>query len=46
MLDADRLGRVHGMQVVRVAKLNDAIVALNRLAKDPKANVPACQAAD
>ena len=46
MLDADRLGRVHGMQVVRVAKLNDAIVALNRLAKDPKANVPACRAAD
>jgi PDZ domain-containing protein len=46
MLDADRQGRVHGMQVVRVAKLNDAIVALNSLAKDPKANVPACQAAD
>jgi PDZ domain-containing protein len=46
MLDADRLGRVHGMQVVRVAKLNDAIVALNALAKDPQAKVPACEAPD
>ena len=27
-------------------KLNDAIVALNALAKDPTAKVPACRAAD
>ena len=46
MLDADRRGRVHGMQVVRVRKLNEAIVALEALAKDPKAKVPACNAAD
>jgi Lon-like protease len=46
MLDADRHGRVHGMQVVRVAKLTDGISALEALAKDPKAKVPACQAAD
>ena len=46
MLDADRSGRVHGMQVVRVAKLTDAITALDALAKDPKAKVPACQPAD
>jgi len=46
MLDADRRGLVHGMQVVRVAKLKDAIVALEGLAKDPKTNVPACRRAD
>jgi PDZ domain-containing protein len=46
MLDADRRGRVHGMQVVRVAKLTDGISALEALAKDPKAKVPACQRAD
>jgi Lon-like protease len=46
MLDADRHRRVHGMQVVRVAKLTDGISALEALAKDPKAKVPACQAAD
>lgn len=42
MLDADRSGRVHGMQVVRVAKLKEAIAALDALAKDPEAEVPAC----
>jgi PDZ domain-containing protein len=46
MLDADQRGRVHGMQVVRVAQLKDAIVALEALAKDPKARVPGCRAAD
>lgn len=46
MLDADRRGRVHGMKVVRVAKLTDGISALEALAKDPKAKVPACQPAD
>jgi PDZ domain-containing protein len=46
LLDADRRGRVHGMQVVRVTKLNDAIVALEALAKDPEAKVPACRASD
>jgi PDZ domain-containing protein len=46
MLDADRRGLVHGMQVVRVSKLKDAIVALEALAKDPKAKVPACRPAD
>jgi PDZ domain-containing protein len=44
MLDAAPSGRVHGMQVVRVAKLTDAITALESLAKDPKAKVPTCQA--
>ena len=43
MLDADRQGRVYGMQTVRVTKLMDAIVALEALAKDPKAKVPACE---
>lgn len=42
MLDADRQGRVYGMQVVRVTKLKDAIVALEALVKDPKAKVSAC----
>ena len=46
MLDADRRGRVHGMQTVRVTKLQDAITALEALAKDPDARVPACEAAD
>jgi len=46
MLDADPKGRVYGMQMVRVTKLKDAIVALEALAKDPKAKVPACEAAD
>jgi len=46
MLDADRRGRVYGMQTVRVTKLKDAIVALEALAKDPKAKVRACEGAD
>ena len=46
MLDADASGRVHGMQVVKVAKLANAITALEALAKDPKAKVPACEAGD
>lgn len=46
MLDADRRGRVHGMQVVRVATFKQAIVTLEALAKDPEAKVPACRRAD
>ncbi len=46
MLDADRRGRVHGMQVVRVAKFKEAIAALEVLAKDPDAKVPTCETAD
>jgi PDZ domain-containing protein len=46
MLDADRQGRVHGMQVVRVAKLKEAIVALDALARDSAASVPSCERAD
>ena len=46
MLDADARGRVHGMQVVRVAKFKEAIAALEVLAKDPDAKVPTCETAD
>jgi PDZ domain-containing protein len=46
MLDADRQGRVHGMQVVRVVTFKEAITALDRLAKDPEAKVPVCRRSD
>jgi len=46
MLDADQRGRAYGMQMVRVTRLKDAIVALEALGKDPKARVPTCEAAD
>jgi PDZ domain-containing protein len=46
MLDADRQGRVYGMQVVRVATFKDAVAALEALAKDPEAKVPACERRD
>jgi PDZ domain-containing protein len=42
VLDADRRGRVHGMRVVRVRTLDDAIAALRALAKDRHASVPGC----
>lgn len=42
VLDADRRGRVHGMRVVRVRTLDDAIAALRALAKDRDASVPGC----
>jgi len=42
MLDADRQGRVYGMQVVRVATFKEAVAALKALAEDPEATVPAC----
>lgn len=43
-LDADRRGRVHGMRLVRIDTLEDAIKAVGDLAKDPKATVPRCGA--
>lgn len=42
VLDADPRGRVHGMRVVRVRTLDDAIAALRTLAKDRRASVPGC----
>ena len=45
-LDADRRGRVHGMRVVRVRTLDDAIVALRALATDRGASVTSCGTRD
>ena len=36
-------GRDHGMRLVEVSTLDDAIGALEKLAKNPKATVPECQ---
>jgi PDZ domain-containing protein len=39
---ADDDGRVHGMRLVRITKLKDAIASLQALASDPKATIPGC----
>ena len=36
-------GSDHGMRLVRVSELHDAIAALEELAKDAKASVPTCR---
>jgi len=41
---ADATGRVHGMRLVRIKTLKDAITSLESLASDPKATVPGCGA--
>lgn len=41
---ADDRGRVHGMRLVRIKKLKDAIRSLEALAANPKASVPGCGA--
>lgn len=41
-LDRDDDGRVHGMRLVRIDTLNDAITAVRALAKNPNAKVKEC----
>jgi PDZ domain-containing protein len=38
-----RGGDDHGMRLVKMAKLDDAISALEKLAEDPQATVPQCE---